>query len=283
MAKINYNGAMDNTDRKPPKTPRYSDIDLTRWRTYDHIFTDSLWLFPARAKAGGHRLDYHGNYIPQIATQLFTRYTKKDEIVLDLFLGSGTSALEAVNLGRKCVGVELKPELVDYVREKIPVEARARVRLIAGDSGAESTADAVRAALQSLGSEQAHFLMLHPPYADIIKFSDQPNDLSNAPTTAEFLDAFEAVARHGYELLAPGRFAALIIGDKYAGGELQPLGFWCMERMRRVGFKTKAIIVKDIQGNEKGKGRDANLWRYRALAGGYYIFKHEYIFVMFKP
>ncbi len=138
---------MDSTDRKPPKTPRYSDIDLTRWRTYDHIFTDSLWLFPSRAKAGGHRLDYHGNYIPQIATQLFTRYTKKDEIVLDLFLGSGTSALEAINLGRKCVGVELKAELVDYVREKIPAEARTHVRFITGDSGAETTADAVRAAL----------------------------------------------------------------------------------------------------------------------------------------
>ena len=107
--------------------------------------------------------------------------------------------------------------------------------------------------------------------------------MSNAPTTAAFLDGFETVARHGYELLAPGRFAALIIGDKYAQGELVPLGFWCMERMNRVGFKTKAIIVKNIEGNEKGKGKSAKLWRYRALAGGYYIFKHEYIILFFKP
>jgi hypothetical protein len=56
-----------------------------------------------------------------------------------------------------------------------------------------------------------------------------------------------------------------------------------MERMNRAGFKTKAIIVKNIEGNEKGKGKAANLWRYRALAGGYYIFKHEYIIVFFKP
>jgi hypothetical protein len=83
--------------------------------------------------------------------------------------------------------------------------------------------------------------------------------------------------------LAPGRFAALVIGDKYARGELVPLGFWCMERMNRVGFKTKAIIVKNIEGNEKGKGKSANLWRYRALVGGYYIFKHEYVIVFFKP
>jgi hypothetical protein len=129
----------------------------------------------------------------------------------------------------------------------------------------------------------AHLLILHPPYGDIIRFSDHPDDLSNAVTTEAFLDGFETVARRGYELLAPGRFAALIIGDKYADGELVPLGFWCMERMNRAGFKTKAIIVKNIEGNEQGKGKSANLWRYRALAGGYYIFKHEYIIVFFKP
>jgi hypothetical protein len=83
--------------------------------------------------------------------------------------------------------------------------------------------------------------------------------------------------------LEPGRFAILVIGDKYTRGELVPLGFYCMERMQRVGFRVKGIVVKNIQGNELGKGRDGNLWRYRALAGGYYIFRHEYVIVFQKP
>lgn len=272
----------NDSDTSSKKAP-CSDIDLSRWREYETVSTDSLWLFPSRAKQGGHQLDYHGNYIPQIATQLFTRYTRQNEIVLDLFLGSGTSALEAVNLGRRCVGVELKSELVDYVKGKISAEQQAAVRIVQGNSVDPALPALITPELQALGSDLAQFLVLHPPYDDIIKFSDLPADLSNASSTGDFLDQFEAVARHGFALLEPGRFAALIIGDKYAGGELLPLGFWCMERMNRVGFKTKAIIVKDIQGNEKGKGRTANLWRYRALAGGYYIFKHEYVMVMFKP
>ena len=270
-------------DKKPPKTTAYSDINLSEWRNYEDVLTDSLWLFPNRSKGSGHQLEYHGNYIPQLATQLFTRYTKAGDIVLDMFLGAGTSALEALNLKRRCIGVELKSELVDYVRDKIPTESKNDIRVIQGDSTDKNTLVKIQAELNALNSDRAQFLMLHPPYADIIKFSDLPNDLSNTDSTEAFLDAFEAVARTGYELLAPGRFAGLIIGDKYSGGELQPLGFECMARMNKVGFKTKAIIVKDIQGNEKGKGRTANLWRYRALAGGYYIFKHEYIFVMFKP
>jgi hypothetical protein len=52
--------------------------------------------------------------------------------------------------------------------------------------------------------------------------------------------------------------------------------------MQRAGFRTKAIVVKNITGNEQGKGRASNLWRYRALAGGYYIFKHEYVIVFQK-
>ncbi len=287
-AVLGYNLFTMAHNSKPPKHTPWSDLDLNRWREYEEIKTDSLWIYPNRASGDGHKLDYHGNYIPQIATQLLTRYSKKDEIVLDLFLGSGTTAIEAARLGRRCIGVELKPELVEYVRGKISPELLdSRIRLLQGDSATPETIGRVVEALQtmktSLRPGAAHLLILHPPYADIIKFSDRSDDLSNAPTTEAFLEGFEAVARHGYNLLAPGRFAALIIGDKYAEGELVPLGFWCMERMNRVGFKTKAIIVKNIEGNEKGKGKAANLWRYRALAGGYYIFKHEYVIIFFKP
>jgi 16S rRNA G966 N2-methylase RsmD len=272
------------TMNRPPKTTPWSDIDLHRWRDYDYVLTDSLWLFPSRAKGNGHQLDYHGNFVPQIATQALMRYTRTDEILLDLFLGSGTSAIEAVNLGRRCVGVELKPNLLDYVRDKLSLEhSNALVHLIQGDSRSQATADAVRAALKAMGETHAHLLMLHPPYHDIIPFSDRREDLSNAVDTRAFLDMFEAVARHGYDLLAPGRFAVLVIGDKYEKGELIPLGFWCMERLNRLGFKTKAIVVKNIEGNERGKGRSSNLWRYRALAGGYYIFKHEYVIMLQKP
>jgi len=274
---------MTSKPRKP-KTPPYSDIDLDRWREYDHVRTDSLWLIEARDRTGGHQLDYHGNFIPQIAAQTYLRYTKENDIVLDLFLGSGTSAIEAARLKRRLVGVELKPDLVEYVRTKIsPTLLDDRIRLLQGDSAAEKTATRVRETLAAMGAEHAQFLVLHPPYHDIIPFSDDPADLSNAPSLESFLNLFEIVSRHGFDLLEPDRFAALVIGDKYTQGKLIPLGFYCLERMQRVGFRTKAIVVKNITGNERGKGRDSNLWRYRALAGGFYIFKHEYVIIFQKP
>ena len=47
--------------------------------------------------------------------------------------------------------------------------------------------------------------------------------------------------------------------------------------MEELGFITKAVIVKNITGNEKAKGTNANLGRWRALNGGFNIFEHEYM------
>lgn len=265
------------------KTKNYNDIDLNNWKDYDHIETGTLWNFPSRAKGAGHKFEYHGNYIPQIATQLYSRFTKPGDVILDLFLGSGTSAIEAVNMDRKCVGVELKSELAKYVSEKFSPESRRKsVQIINGDSSSINTKNEVNKALKKLNSEKAQLLILHPPYADIIKFSNLKSDLSNAATTEEFLEMFGQVAQNGYDSLDNGRYAALIIGDKYSKGELIPLSFMCMQKMNEVGFKTKSIIVKNIEGNEVAKGRTQNLWRYRALAGGFYIFKHEYVMIFQK-
>ena len=268
---------------KPVKTTKYSDINLNEWKNYDHIKTDTLWEFPQRLREHGHSNEYHGNYIPQIAQQLYERFTKKNDVVLDLFFGSGTSGIEAVNMERRCIGVELKAELAESVSEKFtPRQLVTDVNIICADSASEFAVDKIKARLEIMGEEKAQLLILHPPYDDIIKFSDKPEDLSNCENTEQFYDLFEKVAKNGYDLLEKGRFAALIIGDSYKNSEVQPLGFECMARMMKLGFKLKAIIVKDIQGNEKAKGKTANLWRYRALAGGFYIFKHEYVMVFQK-
>ncbi len=268
---------------KPVKTTSYSDIDLNSWKDYSQIETGTWWEFASRAKGNGHSFDYHGNYIPQLAEQLFTRFTKKDDIVLDMFLGSGTSAIEALNMDRKCIGVELNPNVVKMVEEKFSQkDLVTSVRIINGDSSSEDIKDKINDTLELMCAKKAQFLVLHPPYDDIIKFSESENDLSNCESTDDFVEQFGKVAQTGYDCLEKGRFAALIIGDKYADSRLIPLGFMCMQKMNEAGFITKSIIVKNIEGNEKAKGKTANLWRYRALAGGFYIFKHEYVILFQK-
>lgn len=268
--------------KQPEQRVEYNDLDLSRWKDYGEIWTDSLWRIPARARGNGHSLEYHGNFVPQIATQTFLRFSKAGDVVLDLFLGSGTSALEAIRLERRCIGVELKPELVEQVREKCR-GSEARVQVVCGDSTLPETGEAIRQILTEWGRDRADLLVLHPPYGDIIRFSEREECLSNAPSTQEFLVRFRLAAEQGWRLLRPHRFAVLVIGDRYERGALVPLGFECMRVMNEIGFRTRSIVVKDIEGNEVGKGRTNNLWRYRALRGGFYVFKHEYVMIFDKP
>ena len=68
----------------------------------------------------------------------------------------------------------------------------------------------------------------------------------------------------------------IVIGDVYTGSEWVPLHVTCMNEAIDQGYQLKSIVVKDMQHN-RAKRNVPNLWRYRALAGGYYIFKHEYV------
>lgn len=275
--------------RQRATTSAYSDIDLTKWKDYlPEIETGSLWLFTKRDKGESHVGDYHGNFIPQIPQQLIKRYTKQGDVVLDLFLGMGTTLIECRRLGRNGIGMELLDPVAEAARARIDTTqnpGEIRTEVIVGNSASADTPDRVRATLASMGKQHADMVILHPPYGDIIAFSkgERPEDLSNVQTDMEFVERFRPVVENAYELLAPGRFMALVIGDKYANGQWVPLGFYTMQTAMSAGFVLKSIVVKDINGNEKGKGKNGNLWRYRALAQGYYVFKHEYVFVFQKP
>jgi hypothetical protein len=76
------------------KTSKVNDINLLRWKEYDEIITDSLWILDKRDSSGAHIASYWGNFIPQIPHQMMLRYTKKGDCVLDAFVGSGTTLIE---------------------------------------------------------------------------------------------------------------------------------------------------------------------------------------------
>jgi hypothetical protein len=122
---------------------------------------------------------------------------------------------------------------------------------------------------------------MHPPYWDIIKFSENENDLSNAKSIDVFLNSFGKVLDNCLPYLDKKRFLALIIGDKYTGGQWIPLGFYLMQEVMKRGMILKSTVVKNFE-ETTAKRNQKELWRYRALAGGFYVFKHEYIFIFQK-
>jgi len=256
--------------------PQFNDLDLKNWKDLD-IWTDSLWLIPERDKSGKHNGFYHGNFVPQIPRQLILRYTKKDEVVFDPFVGSGTSAYEAESLGRNFVGVDIQPELVKRIKEKVDNKENFS-ELLTGDSADNNTFVNLDETLKNRNKKNFQLAILHPPYADIIKFSDRKEDLSNSTSLQDFLDRFAQVVKNTIGLLEKGRYLAIIMGDKYTQGQWIPLGFYCLNEAQKLGLILKSIIVKNMEGN-RAKQNKEGIWRYRALSNDYYILKHEYIMI----
>ncbi|MBK7500017.1 MAG: DNA methyltransferase [Ignavibacteriales bacterium] len=262
------------------KHSQINDLNLNRWKEYDDIITDSLWILNKRDNSGVHHAGYWGNFIPQIPNQLLRRYTKKGEWVLDPFLGSGTTLIEAQRLGRNAVGIELSKKVLDQTRKNIAKETnpdKIKLEFVHGDSAAVD----LKKVISDINIKSFQFQIFHPPYWDIIKFSDSKSDLSNTNSIEEFLKGFGSVLDNCLPHLDKKRFAAVVISDKYSGGEWIPLGFYVMQEVIKRGMILKSTIVKNFE-ETTAKRNQKELWRYRALAGGFYVFKHEYIFIFQK-
>lgn len=262
------------------KNSKINDLNLNRWKEYEDIITDSLWIFNKRDNTGAHNASYWGNFIPQIPNQLIKRYTKKGDWVLDPFAGSGTTLIECKRLGRNAIGIDLSQEAAEISKANLSKEKNpfnVTTEIINDDS---STTD-LKNHLNRFQIKNFQLVIMHPPYWDIIKFSSAKNDLSNAKSVKDFLKMFNDVLVNTSAHLEKRRYLAVVIGDKYSDGEWIPLGFLTMQEVLKHNFKLKSIIVKNFE-DTTAKRNQKELWRYRALVGGFYIFKHEYIFLFQK-
>ena len=261
-------------------------MHLAEWRDYEEIITDSLWLIGDRDNTGAHNGGYHGNFVPQIPYQLMQRFTRAGDFVIDPFLGSGTTMIEAKRMGRNCIGVELLPEMAAHSRNQVKLQDSEDAlcsKVLQGDSASLAVQDEVSEILEKHGRKCAQLIIMHPPYHDIIPFSDDKRDLSNAPDVNAFVAKFGDIVEGFSRMLESKRYLAIVIGDKYVNSELVPLGFQLMNEtlMRAGSLSLKSILVKNMVNNRAKRNKE-NLWRYRALAGGFYVFRHEYILLFRK-
>ena len=254
-------------------------VDKSNWRELD-INVDSLWLIGPRAKGGRHSNVYHGNFVPQIPNQMIRRYTGEGDVVMDLFMGSGTTLFECETLKRNYIGFDINDDIIDFVRNRMKGCGAIDYYIHNCDvTESELFCKNVESDLMRMNRRKVDLLIVHPPYLDIVKFTNKAEDLSCISDINEFIAKFQKAVANAVSFLKSKSYLVLVVGDIYRDGEVVPLGFYLMYAIRRA-FKCqlKGIVVKDMVGNRAKIGQEA-LWRYRALVSGNYLFKHEYLFV----
>lgn len=101
-----------NAPKPNEEQKKLSAMTKEEWNTY----FSSHWNF------AGSRQDGHIAVFPEeLPTRLIKMFSFAGETILDPFMGSGTTALAARNLGRNSVGYEINPEFVVFYKEKLNI------------------------------------------------------------------------------------------------------------------------------------------------------------------
>ncbi len=89
---------------------KQSEMTKEEWNSY----FSSHWNF------GGAKQDGHIAVFPEeLPHRLIKMFSFADETVFDPFMGSGTTALAARNLGRNSIGYEVNPDFKPFYEEKV--------------------------------------------------------------------------------------------------------------------------------------------------------------------
>ena len=230
--------------------------------------TNTVWAFPNRGKWATHDAKYRGNWSPYIPRNIILRYSSVKDIILDQFVGGGTTAVEAKLTGRNFIGIDINPQAVELSRKKCDFELGIDCNISIQQGDARNL---------TLPDESVDLICTHPPYADIIKYSENiEGDLSRL-SIKPFLCEMSKVAEESYRVLKKGKFCAVLMGDTRKKGMVQPLAFETMRIFELAGFKTKEIIIKE-QHNCKATG----YWKTNSIKYNFLLLAHEYLFVFKK-
>lgn len=231
----------------------------------------TVWSFPKRGDWATHNPKYRGNYAPQIARNILKRYTKEGDTVLDPMVGGGTTLIEAKLLNRKGIGFDINPNAVEITKKNLEFDGgKYEQKVNIGDT---RNIDGVK-------NESIDLIMTHPPYLNIIKYSDGkiPGDLSNITGVQKFLTEFQKAINEYFRVLKENHYCVILIGDTRKSRHYVPLAYYIMELFLKSGFILKEDIIK-IQHNCQA----TPYWKSQIEKYNFYLIAHEHLFVFRKP
>jgi DNA modification methylase len=245
-------------------------MKITKWEPENfELEMNTVWSFPERGNWATHDAKYRGNWSPFIPRNLLLRYSAEGDTILDQFAGGGTTLVEAKLLKRNIIGVDINLDALARCEAKTDFEFPdgGDVKIMHGDARN----------LSFLKDKSIDFVCTHPPYADIIHYSeDTEGDLSLLGVSA-FLEQMKTVAVESYRVLNDGKFCAILMGDTRKKGCVIPMSFAVMKIFETAGFTTKEIIIKK-QHNCKATG----YWKTNSVKYNFLLLAHEYLFIFRK-
>ena len=260
-------------------------VAITEWAPKDfQLETTTLWDFPHRGSWAVHKGDFRGNWPPQLVRNLIQKYSDEGDLIVDPFMGGGTTLFEAWLLGRRSVGVDLSKlavqttkgrleEMEDAAKSSSALALEAEIRPVV----VQGNALKLREIMASLGADYGSISLacVHPPYLNALQYTkDCEDDLSRIHDPRVFTRRIGDFAKEVYGALVPGGFCAVLMGDVRKAGHLLPLGYETLSQFVKARFDLQDIIIK-AQRQERSS-------EFYARGNRQLLLSHEYLFILKK-
>ncbi len=194
-----------------------------------------------------------------LARQVIELFSHRGELVLDPFVGSGTTLVAAQDCGRNAAGFDLQRDYVQLSAE----------RLTAGEplGGARQLAieDDARAVPAYLAPESVALIWTSPPYANLLnrqrknksrrdraneqlgkveQYSQDPRDLGTL-ALEEYTEQMGRIFEGLLPLLRPKGHCVVNVPDMWWENQRITIHVSLIEELRRRGFELRNIIIWD--------------------------------------
>ncbi len=200
--------------------------------------------------------------------RLIELFTRSGQLVLDPFLGSGSTLIACMMTLRRGVGIELVPRWAEIARQRVEAfiaENGEDFRQLADPERSIIVGDS-RHVLERFDNATFDFVVTSPPYWNILRnaggmktaaercglptrYSDRRDDLGNVPSYEEFLDQLRAIWAQCQRVLKPGKYMAVIVSDFRLGPRYYLYHADTARKIESVGFVLKGSIIL-VQDNK---------------------------------
>ncbi|MBI3931476.1 MAG: DNA methylase [Chloroflexi bacterium] len=248
------------------------------------------------------KIQHPATFAESDIARLILFFTKEGELVLDPFLGSGSTCIAAIGTGRRSIGVELVDKWAGLAQERINrLKYTFQLPLLPDNGNSQQThleatvlrGDA-RVVLKSMETESIDFIVTSPPYWGILnkradhkvkaerlsknlptRYSDQHEDLGNITEYDEFISSIGVVMRECFRLLRPKKYACIIVSDFRHKSRFVAHHTDISREMEKQGYSLEGITI--LVQNSK------SLYPYGIPYAFVSNVHHQYVLVFRKP
>jgi len=257
---------------------RLNDLDGRTWEKY----SISVWDIVKSKEE--KKLKHPAMFPVELCKRLIRIYTKKGDVVLDPFMGTGSTVVAARDLERKGVGIDINPDFVKIAKNRLAQQKIVRLDIEEPDIYCD---DAINL-LNYIKSNSIDLVITSPPYWNIHTrkrtadykeprpYSSISRDLGNISDYSQFMNELKAIFEKVYIALKPGKRCVVIVMDIRQGSKFIPFHIDICSMMKDIGFVLEDIIIWN-------RGKEYNNLRPLGYPYVFIVNKvHEYILIFKK-